>query len=160
MTMRGIVRSLAAAVLLVLAGCATPLDLPTGFVKVAGPDFRAVTADDARLWVRELHDGTAADLDFWAQSLHGDFTERRGYELVAQGDVEDVSGTAGRWFECAANVGGERIAYLVALWAEPPPGIWFWRSGTDLFVVEFAARQEIYAKHVDAVREALSSVRR
>ncbi len=133
-----------------LAGaCATPIHLPKDFLELTDrSDFQAVTGDDARIWIRELTDPNEASLDFWATALEHDFTKQRGYELVKKGDVK-AHGATGRWFECAANVRGERIGYLVALWV----------SGHDLTVVEFAARAEVFAARVEAVRTALKTVR-
>lgn len=151
-------RWLALSLLLFAGACALPMDLPDGFVKVGGGRLRAVTADDAHLLVRDLHDDAVAPLDFWAQTLQNDFTQQRGYEITGQGEVKDAAGVPGAWFECVTNVEGQRVGYLVALWASESG--WLWRSGTDLFVVEFVAGQEVYARHVGAVREALATVRR
>lgn len=150
-------RSLAALLALFAAGCAAPIELPKDFVRVHdGRGFAAVTADEARVSVRELYDASAAPLDFWAEALRRDFVEQRGYEIVGEGETRDRDGVAGRWFECVTNLNGERIGYLVAVWADGS----FWFSGTNLFVVELAARQEVFAARVEAVRQALSTVRR
>lgn len=136
--------------------CATPIELPSDFVEVddyAG--FTAVTADEARLQVRELHDSSEAALAFWIEAVRHDFVDQRGYQLIDEGEVNDRAGTPGHWFQCAANVGGERVGYLLAVWADGA----FW-SGTDLFVVEFAAREEVFAARLQAVRDALKTVRR
>jgi len=132
------------------AGCATArMDLPKDFLELEGRhDFQAVTADDARVWIRRFSDRNEAPLAFWVGVLEHEFTTKRGYEVVKQGDVNASLGT-GKWFECAANVRGDRIGYLVAVWA----------SGSDITVVEFAARAEIFAARVDDVRAALTTVR-
>src|SRR5688572_10291686 len=112
--------SFAAMLLLVaLAGCATArMDLPKDFLELEDSknDFQAITADDARVWIRRFSDKNAAPLSFWVGVLEHEFTKQRGYELVKQGEVNAQLGT-GKWFECAANVRGDRIGYLVAVWA-------------------------------------------
>ncbi len=148
-------RSLCLLLALFAAGCATPIDLPTDFVRINDAEFAAVTADDARLQIRELHDPNEADLKFWAEVVRHDFVDQRGYEIVGEGEVADRDGVPGHWFECATNVGGERVGYLVAVWADGA----FW-SGTNLFVVEYAARHEVFAARLQAVRAALATVRR
>jgi hypothetical protein len=126
------------------------MDLPKDFLELEGrSDFQAVTADDARVWIRQFSDRNEAPLAFWVGVLEHEFTHKRGYELVKKGDVNASLGT-GNWFECVANVRGERIGYLVALWA----------SDGEITVVEFAARAEIFAARVDGIREALTTVRR
>lgn len=142
----------AAMLLLCVAasGCATArMDLPKDFLELEGRhDFQAVTADDARVWIRRFTDRNEAPLAFWIGVLEHEFTTKRGYEVQKQGDVSASLG-AGKWFECAANVRGERIGYLVAVWA----------SGSDITVVEFVARAEVFATRVDDVRAALTTVR-
>ncbi|MFO1077056.1 MAG: hypothetical protein U1E73_04940 [Planctomycetota bacterium] len=135
-----------------LAGCATPITLSKEFVTLAGhdtaADFRAVTGDDARVWLRRFEDPNAADLAFWAKSIEYDFVQQRGYDLVAQGDATDADGNKGRWFQCTANVSGDRIGYLIAVWA----------AGRDVTVVEFAARAEAFEARVEQVKRALHTV--
>ncbi len=151
----------AIAAVLLAAACATrPIDLPASFVELqdAGQGLRAMTSDDARLWHRAMYDRTDADVAFWAESLENDLLER-GYEVVGEADVESRDGARGRLLECTANVGGERVGYLVAVWARRPSPFAFWLDGTWLQIVEFAAAQEAYDAHVGAVRAALGTVR-
>lgn len=135
-----------------LAGaCQAPLTLPDSFVELAdaGSGYRAVTSDDARLWVRELHESTEADVEFWAENLRRDFVEQRGHELVAEGEIDNAAGQTGRWLELQATIAGEPTGYLIAVWVD----------GTTVQVVEFGARREVFDARVDAVREALRTVR-
>lgn len=136
-----------------LASCAGPISLSRDFVTLAGhsrdEDFRAVTGDDARVWLRRFRDPNGADLEFWVQALQHDFVQQRGYELIGDGDVRDADGRRGHWFECATNVDGERVGYLIALWAEDG----------DVVVVEFGARGAVFEARVDEVRRALRTVR-
>jgi hypothetical protein len=127
-----------------------PIDLPPGFVQLrdGGSGFRAMTSDDARLWVRRWRESTSASVDFWAEMVQQDLT-RRGYERKGGGEVKDAAGRAGQWLEFDANVGGERVRYLIAVWAE----------GDVVQVVEYGAEGAVYDKHLPAVRTALATLR-
>ncbi|MEZ6036374.1 MAG: hypothetical protein R3F29_02760 [Planctomycetota bacterium] len=140
------------------AACAAPLQLPDGFVELGDSSrgYRAVTSDDARLWVREMSDLTEGGIAFWAEALQRDLVEERGYELIGSGEVKDAQGATGRWLEATSNVAGRRVDYLVALWCRKRS---WWRSGEDLLLVEFGAAAEVYAQRVGQVRAALSTVR-
>ena len=132
------------------AGCASArMDVPKGFLELRDRGaFQAVTADEGRILIRRFEDRDEAPLAFWVGVLAHEFTAKRGYELVQTGEVNASLGT-GAWFECAANVRGERIGYLVAVWA----------SEGDITVAEFAAPGEVFAAHIDDVRAALTTVR-
>ncbi len=150
-------RSLFLLPLLFMVACASaPMKPPADFVvlKDRGEGFRAVTADDARLRVRDLAEPTEGGIAFWADTLRADLVQR-GYELMASGEVKNVAGTAGQWHEFAANVQGERIGYLVAVWVIEPTLPW---RDDILRVVEFAARDDVFKARVDAVRAALTTV--
>lgn len=145
-------RLLALFALALLAGCAAPITLSKEFVTLvdhrAAADFRAVTGDDARVWMRRFEDRNEGDLTFWAKSLEYDFVQQRGYDLVAQGESKDAAGRAGKWFQCTANVRGERIGYLVAVWVD----------GVEITVVEFAARADVFEARVEEIKKALHTV--
>lgn len=134
------------------AACASPVTLSKDFVVLAGHrdpwDYRAVTGDDARLWLRRFADPNDGDLAFWARSLEYDFVQQRGYDLVAQGETKDADGAVGRWFQCNTNVRGERVGYLVAVWVD----------GAAITVVEFAARADVFEARVEAIKQALHTV--
>lgn len=145
---------------LLAGGCSLPIELSEDFVQLrdAGQGFRAVTSDDARVWVREFYDPTDGDVSFWIGTLKNDFVDQRGYELVAEGEVQNGDGEAGRWLELTANVRGQRIDYLVAVWAKSD---WrFWRTGCWVQIVEFAASHDVFVDRIDAVRASLSTVHR
>lgn len=135
--------------LLPCTGCGITMRLPQDFLHLETDDgFQAVTGDDARIWARTF-EANEASLAFWSQALEHDLVAQRGYELIEKGALEGRRGAEGVWFECAANVRGERVGYLIALWVR----------GDEVRVVEFAARAEVFAARVAAVREALPSVR-
>lgn len=145
-----LLRATATAFLLVVAGaCRAPVQLPPDFVQLEDyDDFTAVTGDDARFCLREFEAAQAAPLDFWAQAVEFDFTQQRGYQLVGKGDLTNRDGRGGRWIECLANVAGERVGYLVAVWVD----------GAAVHVAEFAAREDAFKARVEAVRAALTTV--
>ncbi|MFO1031262.1 MAG: hypothetical protein U1F60_09295 [Planctomycetota bacterium] len=127
-----------------------PIDLPPGFVHLedGGSGFRAMTSDDARLWIRRWSESTEATATFWADVLQQELVQR-GYERKAGGEIADRAGRSGRWGEFDANLGGERMRYLIAVWAE----------GCMVQVVEFGAVAAVYDKHASAVRTALATLR-
>ncbi len=141
------------------AACAAPMSPPKDFLVLAhhddAADFRAVTSDAARLWLRTFTDANAGDLDFWCQSLDHDLVQR-GYQVEGKGDCADADGQAGRCAEYAVDVGGERFGYLVAVWVAGRGLL----SGCRVTVVEFTARQEVFAQRLPAVKAALATVRR
>jgi hypothetical protein len=142
-----------------LTACATPpITLPADFVELRDPGegFRAVTADDARLRVRDLEEETDAGAVFWAGTLKSDLVQR-GYEIVGEGAIGDRTGVQGQWLEWVANAQGERVGYLVAVW---PRERGLLRQRPYLQVVEFMARDAVYQQRVEAVRKALGSVQK
>lgn len=142
------------AALFCLSSCT--VTLPKDFVQLgsAGEGTRAVTSDDARLWVRDLWDATPGSVDFWIQTLENDYVER-GYEVLGRGEVKSRDGEVGRSLELVANVSGQRVGYFVALWV----GRHWLYSGSELRVVEFAAREAVYAARIDSIRAAMADLR-
>jgi len=138
------------------AACATPIELPKSFVELRddGVGFRAMTSDDARLWVRTMEDPSPGGVTFWVDTLKRDLVERRGYEFLAEGDTKNADGEAGRWLELSANHNGERVDYLIAVWARDRLLV----SGKSLRIVEFAAKHDVYEQRIDDVRAALATV--
>ena len=148
---------LLAAMLLGVSACATPIQLPSSFVELrdAGEGYRAISSDDARVWVRQIYDPTPGNLDFWAGNLERDFVQERGYELLDKGSCRNHSNEEGRWLSFATNVRGKRVDYLVAVWVHKA---WL-RKGDWIQVIEFAADHDTYEKRIEAVRAALATVR-
>ncbi|MFK7739748.1 MAG: hypothetical protein AB8H80_05445 [Planctomycetota bacterium] len=137
-----------------LGACHAPMELPAGFVELRdmrgeNAGFRAVTSDDARLWLRDLYEPTDGGVDFWIESLRRDFVEQRGHLVVDAGEVDDHHGQKGRWLQLRADSDDGPVGYLVAVWD----------VGDCVRVVEFAAAQEVFDARVAAVRKALQSVR-
>ena len=149
-------RVLGLAAVATFAACGSmPMQLPPDFVELGevGNGHRAVTADDARLRVRNLFDSTKGSVDFWADTLCNDCVLQRGYELVERGEVNDRDGVSGRWLHFSANVGGETVGVLVAAWVRPRL-----LKKPYLQVAEFVARQDVFAARLPAVRQALTTV--
>ena len=139
------------------AACAAPMRPPADFVvlKDPGEGFRAVTSDDARLRVRDLSDATVGTLTFWVDTLKQDLVAR-GYELKDEGEAKNADGTAGRWLTFAANVQGEKVGYLVAVWQREPFLPW---GKPGLRVAEFAAAYAVFEARLAAVKESLGTVK-
>ncbi len=149
------------ALLLLTAGCATgiPITLPADFVQLRGMrrELHATTADEAVLRVHDVDDPTeGSEAKFWIDTLRSDFVDQRGYVEAGAGEIADRDGVAGRWIEFTANVRGERVDYLAAVWMRP--GGLFGLGRRYLQVVEFAARGPVYTARVEAVKKALSTV--
>jgi hypothetical protein len=146
------------ACLALLAACAAPLTLPKEFVELrdAGDGYRAITSDDARLRVRDMSDETPGGVEFWAETLRADLLQR-GYEAVDAGDVSNVEGATGKWFQFVANVQGERNGYFVALWVLEGNPLLLTKRRVRL--VEFTAREDVFTARLPAVRASLATVR-
>ena len=143
------------AVLATFAAC-TPIQLPQDFVELGagGDGYRGVTADDARLRVRNLYDSTEGSVDFWADTLSNDCVQQRGYELVDRGELKDRDGASGRWLQFAANAGGEKVGLYIAIWVRPRL-----LRKDYLQVAEFVARDAVFTARLPAVRQALATLR-
>ena len=138
------------------AACAAPMRPPADFVvlKDPGEGFRAITSDDARLRVRDLAEPTPGSTTFWIDTLKQDLVAR-GYELKDEGEAKNADGDAGRWLSFAANVQGEKVGYLVAVWVIEPTLPW---RASFLRVAEFAAADAVFQARVAAVKESLATV--
>jgi hypothetical protein len=142
---------------LAFAGCATSMRLPDEFLQLRkGNGFRAVTADDARLWVRTFDNPEEGNLPFWSRILEEEFARNRGYTVKNRGDCNDAAGHEGRWLECTAQVDGESTGYLVAVFLLPKNMLAL--SGPKVCVCEYGAREPVFQQHVEAVRGALATL--
>lgn len=136
------------------AACAMHMDVPEGFLRLKGReigDVKAVTADDARIWVREFDVDQGASLEFWMRALRTELEQARGYRLEPnEQEMVDAEGHKGRTLEGTIAMGGEVRGYLIAV---------FPLGESKLRVAEFSARQDLFAKHIDAVRKAVTTAR-
>src|SRR5262249_13011872 len=129
------------------AGCATSMSLPGEFLQLPnGNGYRAVTADDARVWVRTFAIPDDGNAEFWGRTLEEELSRNRGYQVVKRGDCRDGDGHEGRWFECTAQADGESTGYLVAVFLLPKSflykivGLW----GPKVCVCEYGAREAVF----------------
>lgn len=151
-------RTVALLALPLLAGCKVAMQLPPDFLCLqrSSDEYKAITPDDGRLWVREFADPAQGTLQFWTTTLQNDCVHNRGYELVGTTAVHDGSGHAGQQLEFRAVAGGERHGYLVSVFVLPPSSWPF--SQQWLLVAEFAARESVFASRLDAVRSAIGTL--
>lgn len=158
--MRAITKFGSALALVLLAACAAPMNVPEGFSRLRGGGFVARAADDGVLRLRKIADPTeGSEAAFWLQALRTDFVGQRGYVETGTGEVADADGVTGHWIECTANVRGEKVGYLAAVWARPAGAGLFGKGQSQLQVVEFAAREPAYSARIAAVKKSLSTVR-
>jgi hypothetical protein len=141
-----------------LPACSMTMDLPSDFLRLerSGAEFKAITPDDGRLWVREFADPSAGTLEFWATTLRNDFVENRGYELVGDRPVRDGTGRAGQEFEFRTFAAGEGHGYLLTVFVLPA-AFWPW-SEQQVLVAEFGAREPVFVERLEAVRTALGTL--
>jgi hypothetical protein len=132
-------------------GC-VHIEAPPRFLVVTDDwgDWRAVTPEDSRLWVRVFDDDDDGDLAFWQDALKDDFMNNRGYVLVSEGDTQ-ASGAKGREFVVETTVNGRTVRELLALFVTD--GL----LSHQVHVVEYVAEKETFEKELPAVRAAIST---
>ncbi len=145
-----LMRNLTLAALACLAGCAISMDPPDGFLELETPgrDFKATTADGARLWVREFDDPHEGALSFWADALEHDLVNERGYVLVDRSEIEDKAGRDGVVQRYSLNTEGQPHGYLVAVFI----------NGDCVRIAEFVAPRDAFDDHVEAVQASLRTL--
>lgn len=151
---------LAAAVCLVLPACGgLSMDPPEGFlvldreVETEDEELRVVSADGARIWIREFADKDGGSLAFWADALEHDFVARRGYELVSRTPMEDGAGREGVAQKYSTRADGTQHGYLIAVW------VFGSGSSTEIRVAEFTAPTEQFEAHLESVETAFETLR-
>lgn len=142
---------------ILLPGCALQMDLPPGFLRLTrqeSSDLRALSADDARIWVREFRVQEGAGAAYWAEVFTDELRRVRGYELGEPQEIRDGSGRTGVAFVGRTVVQGERCGYFAALFLRDG---WFGRQYVRL--LEYAAREAVFDAHLDAVQAAVATLR-
>jgi hypothetical protein len=131
------------------------MQVPEGFLELESPggEIRAVTPEDARLWVREHDDADQGSLEFWTKALEHDLVQRRGYKLVEAFAVADAAGRPGKAWRFQVRVDGEAMGYLVAMFV-----IEGWQSNT-IRTCEYLAREATFAAQLEAVRAAIATLK-
>jgi len=129
------------------------MKIPDGFIMVERDrdQIKAISPDEAKLYLRRFEVTKRADLAFWSEALKNHLVEHRGYVLLEERPVTDPKGHVGRelLFEVVSE--GETHHYLIALYVSDGP---FWSSKASVRVVQFAAPLSSFAKHVQVVRHA------
>jgi hypothetical protein len=136
-----------------LSGC-IGLEAPKDFLvlKDGTSEYKAVSPDDARIWVREFSDGYGGDLAFWSEVLKNELVENRGYTLLEEGTTKDAGGTEGKLSTFELTAGGAPQRYLLAVFVHEG-----WLSNT-VVAAEFAAEKAVFDKRVAAVKGALATL--
>lgn len=139
---------------LALAACrVSEVKTPDGFVALTDDqieyypyEWKAVSPDGAVVVVRERENEQEGSLDFWAESLKREITERNGYKLLDEGPVEGRN-AKGHLMNFEVLYGGLPYRYTVALFV----------TEDDIITVETAASQEIFQQRGDALTAAIRS---
>ncbi len=130
------------------------LQVPPDFLVVARDlgELKAVTADDARLWVREFPDPDRGDLAFWTRTLKNDLVKNRGYVLIGEAATKDAQGNPGTELLLETTVRGRPLRELLALFVYP--GLLDGR----IRVVELVAEPLAFDATVEGVRESIAAM--
>ncbi|MGE3164322.1 MAG: hypothetical protein AB7O52_05420 [Planctomycetota bacterium] len=141
------------ALLCLATGCVS-MDTPCGFVELPASrsEFKAVTPDNALVWVRRFEDEAAGEAAFWVETLRNEFVGNRGYTLLAE-QATTAGARTGTEFRFETTTLGEPYRYLVMVFTEPDWG------GTDILVLEYTATAKVFDEHVDDVRKAAETLR-
>ena len=140
-----------ALLLAVTAGCAAP-PAPDGFLVVddGAGHVKAIASDDSMFWVRTFRDDLRGSLDFWHETLTGDFVDHRGYAALDERSVRwDGVDAIEMTFETTAR--GRARRYLVTLRVDE--GVFADR----IRVAEFVADKGTFDEHLPLVRAALGT---
>lgn len=146
--------SLAALALFpLLAGC-MHMQVPKDFLVIeeGSSEIKAVSPDDAKIWVHEFSDPDEGDLAFWSSVLKTDFVENRGYTLLEERAVKIAAGREGMEYRFEVTTQGTAQGYLVQVSV-----LEGWLSNT-IVAVEFVAPKQVFAKHLDEVRKAIATL--
>jgi hypothetical protein len=152
---RALLSACTAALLLLAGGCMS-IQAPPRFLVIGRgtSELKAITPDEARLWVREFNDWKRGDLGFWAEALRNDFTGNRGYTLIEEQEVQDAKGRNGLELRFEAAAQGQAQGYLVTLFVLPG-----WMKNT-LRVAEFVAPKPLFDGYLPGVRQAITTISR
>jgi hypothetical protein len=134
------------------------MEVPKAFIVTAqGTDeLKAVSADDAQIWVRTFDEPHEGSLAFWTDALRNDFVDNRGYTLIEEGTTQDGDGHEGSELTFEVTVGGRAQRYAVSLfWI--PGSFLFWTSNT-IGIVEFVAPRDVFEGYREEVRKAVHTL--
>ena len=136
-----------------LTGCIS-LDAPGRFLLIEKGlrEAKAVSSDDARIWVKVFKDPVQGDLRFWSEVLQKDLVEERGYTLISTDTIQDARSRDG--FELLTEVTVEGIPhrYLVTLFVREG-----WTSNR-IVCARYIAPKKTFDTHLDDVRKTFSNL--
>lgn len=142
---------LALGLLVFAAACGRPyrIDPPRDFVVFdREDDFKAISADGIRFLAREIPNRPKGDLALWGRAIALQL-DRQGYTIEKDERVTAASGLDGRLFASSYLLRDVKYAYWTAI---------FVRDDT-LVLIESSAPADDFAKHADAIRAAIRSLR-
>ena len=140
--------------LLLSLGC-VGIPLPSSFLPIVDEpgDFRAVTADEAKVWVRQFTVSEGGDLAFWQAALERDFIDNRGYVEVDKKVVKDAKGRDLALMTFDTRAGGLLHRYLIGVSAKPGA------FGTVIHVSEYVATKKVFPIYKEAVERAIRGIK-
>ncbi|HNR99337.1 MAG TPA: hypothetical protein PKX48_08860 [Planctomycetota bacterium] len=150
-------KALAVLALAVLAGGCVSMQVPPSFLVIdkGASEFKAVSHDGARIWVRKFSDPYEGTLDFWAKTVKTEFVDGRGYTLIEEGTARDGKGREGVEFVFEVTAGGTPQRYLVDLFVIEGGFL----SGNAICVVEYSARKPVFEQYLKDVRAAVATLK-
>ena len=149
------VKTVATALLsALLTGCLS-IEAPDRFVvtSASSSQLKAISTDDAVLWVRQFADPAEGDLEFWYEALKNDLVDNRGYTVLDEKPVEDEKLRKGREMTSEVTVQGIPHRYLMTLFVEERWG------DNRIRVAEFVAPKTVFDDHVEGVRASIRTLR-
>jgi hypothetical protein len=126
------------------------METPPGFLVLTKDrrEVKAITPDEARLWVREFDDPHEATLAFWGETLRNELVKNRGYVLIGERRVSDQAGREGLELLLETTSQGQAHRYLVTV---------FVVEGR-IRVGELVAPKAVFDRYVEDVRKALATL--
>jgi hypothetical protein len=136
-------------------GCIS-MEVPKDFLVLekGTSSFKAVSPEEARIWVRKFKDPLEGDLTFWSGVLRQDFVTNRGYTLVEERDVKGPEDRDSHESIFETMVQGVPHRYLVSVFIVEG---WLWFSN-KIYVTEFVAEKTLFEKDLEEVRKAILTV--
>ena len=146
-------RILPVSLVALLTSCLS-IDAPPGFLEIDAPagQLKLLTADEAKLWVREFTDSEGGTLEFWADALQNDLIDNRGYTLIEARETSDAVRRPAREWRYEMTVGGRVYGFLVSLCRVDDWG------DDSLRISQFVAEKSQFDTHLEEVRKAIASV--
>jgi hypothetical protein len=137
------------------AGCLT-FEAPDRFLVVErGTDvLKAITPDEAKLWVREFSDPDGGSLDFWSDALKSDFVSNRGYTLLEEHAVKDHGGEKGLELLFELTAAGAAQRYLAVLF------VYEGCCANTIRTIEFVAPRDLFERYAADVRKSVATIRK